>query len=122
MQVKVSPNSLQCNAEEWQARIDLAAAHRLAFMHGFSEGIFNHLTLTVPGRSDRYYQIPFGMHWSEVTASSLMEVGIADGKVRRGAGDVERSCYCIHAPIHKALPQAAAVFYTALAHGTKALV
>jgi len=109
MQVRVSPNSLQCNAEEWQARIDLAAAHWLAFMHGFSEGIFNHLTLTVPGRSDRYYQIPFGMHWSEVTASSLMEVGLDDGKVRRGAGDVE---HCIHAPIHKALPHAAAVFHT----------
>ncbi len=64
MQIRVSPNSLQCSAEEWQARIDLAAAHRLAFRHGFSEGIFNHLTLTVPGRSDVYYQIPFGMHWS----------------------------------------------------------
>src|ERR1700756_5920871 len=112
MQIRVSPNSLQCSAEEWQARIDLAAAHRIAFMHGFSEGIFNHLTLTVPGRSDRYYQIPFGMHWSEVTASSFMEVGIDDGKVRRGTGDVERSCYCIHAPIHKALPQAKAVFHT----------
>jgi hypothetical protein len=45
MQIRVSPNSLQCNTEEWQARIDLGAAHRLAFMHGFSEGIFNHLTL-----------------------------------------------------------------------------
>ena len=40
-----------CSAEEWQARVDLAAAHRLAFMQGFSEGIFNHLTLVVPGRS-----------------------------------------------------------------------
>jgi ribulose-5-phosphate 4-epimerase/fuculose-1-phosphate aldolase len=112
MQIRVSPNSLQCSAEEWQARVDLAAAHRLAFMHGFSEGIFNHLTLTVPGRSDVYYQIPFGTHWSEVTASCLMEVGIDDGKVKRGTGDVERSCYCIHAPIHKALPQASAVFHT----------
>src|SRR5215472_4380736 len=112
MQIRVSPNSLQCSAEEWQARVDLAAAHRLAFMHDFSEGIYNHLTLTVPGRSDVYYQIPFGMHWSEVTASALMEVGIDDGKVRRGTGEVERSCYCIHAPIHKALPQATAVFHT----------
>ncbi len=112
MQIRVSPNSLQCSAEEWQARVDLAAAHRLAFMHGFSEGIFNHLTLTVPGRPDVYYQIPFGTHWSEVTASCLMEVGIDDGKVKRGTGDVERSCYCIHAPIHKALPQATAVFHT----------
>ena len=112
MQIRVSPENLDYSAEEWQARVDLAAAHRLAFIQGFSEGIFNHLTLTVPGRKDLYYQIPFGMHWSEVTASSFMEVGIDDGKVRRGSGDVERSCYCIHAPIHKALPQAAAVFHT----------
>jgi ribulose-5-phosphate 4-epimerase/fuculose-1-phosphate aldolase len=112
MQVRPSPTTLQFTAEEWKARVDLAAAHRLAFMHGFSEGIFNHLTLVVPGRNDRYYQIPFGMHWSEVTASSFMEVGIADGKVKFGSGDVERSCYCIHAPIHKALPQATAVFHT----------
>src|SRR6201997_3136570 len=113
MQFRVAPEGLNdWSAEERQARVDLAAAHRLAFMHGFSEGIFNHLTLVVPGRSDRYYQIPFGMHWSEVTASSFMEVGIDDGKVRRGSGDVERSCYCIHAPIHKALPHAGAVFHT----------
>ena len=118
MQIRVSPNNVQCSAEEWQARIDLAAAHRLAFIQGFSEGIFNHLTLTVPGRSDHYYQIPFGMHWSEVTASSFMEVGLDDGKVRQGSGDVERSCYCIHAPIHKALPHATAVFHTHMPHAS----
>src|SRR5437764_11209104 len=91
------------SAARWQARVDLAAAHRLAVMHGLNEGIFNHLTQLVPGKSDRYYQIPFGLHWSEVKASSFMEVGIADGEVKRGAGDVERSCYCIHAPMHRAL-------------------
>jgi len=113
MQIRVAPEGLNdWSAEERQVRVDLAAAHRLAYMHGFSEGIFNHLTFVVPGRSDRYYQIPFGTHWSEVTASSFMEVGIDDGEVKRGSGDVERSCYCIHAPIHKALPQAKAVFHT----------
>ena len=113
MQVRVTPGNLKnYSAEEWQARVDLAAAHRLAYMHGFSEGIFNHLTYAVPGRSDRYYQIPFGTHWSEVTASTFMEVGIDDGEVKHGTGDVERSCYCIHAPIHKAVPQARAVFHT----------
>jgi ribulose-5-phosphate 4-epimerase/fuculose-1-phosphate aldolase len=113
MDVRIAPdNRRNYSPEEWQARVDLAAAHRLAYMHGFSEGIFNHLTLTVPGRTDRYYQIPFGTHWSEVTASTFMEVGIDDGWVKHGTGDVERSCYCIHAPIHKALPQARAVFHT----------
>jgi ribulose-5-phosphate 4-epimerase/fuculose-1-phosphate aldolase len=113
MQLRVTQTIPQeYSTQEWQARVELAAAHRIACMHGFNEGIYNHLTLVVPGRSDRYYQIPFGMHWSEVTASSLMEVGLDDGKVKRGAGDVERSGYCIHAPIHKALPQARAVFHT----------
>ena len=41
-----------------------------------------------------------------------MEVGIDDSEVKSGEGDVERSCFCIHAPIHKALPQAKAVFHT----------
>src|SRR6059058_722685 len=119
MQFRVSPKTLRDNSpDEWQARVDLAAAHRLAFMHGFSEGIFNHLTLVVPGSSDRYYQIPFGTHWSEVTASCFMEVGIDDGEVKSGEGVVERSCYCIHAPIHKALPQAKAVFHTHMPHAS----
>ena len=113
MQLQVSRISRdECSAEEWDARVDLAAAHRLAVMHGLNEGIFNHLTQVVPGNPDRYYQIPFGMHWSEVKASSFMEVGINDGEVKRGDGEVERSCYCIHAPIHRALPQAKAVFHT----------
>jgi len=112
MQLKVSQTTRDdCTAEEWQARLNLAAAHRIANMQGLNEGIFNHLTLVVPGKSDRYYQIPFGMHWSEVKASSFMEVGF-DGTLLRGSGDIERSCYCIHAPIHRALPKARAVFHT----------
>ncbi len=97
--------------EEWQARVDLAAAHRLAVMHALNEGIFNHLTLRVPGKPGRYYQIPFGLHWSEVTASCFMEVSY-DGERLAGEGEIERSCYCIHAPIHRALESAAAVFHT----------
>jgi ribulose-5-phosphate 4-epimerase/fuculose-1-phosphate aldolase len=99
------------DAAEWQARIDLAAAHRLAVHQGFSEGIFNHLTLAVPGTSDRYFQIPFGMHWSEVSASSFMTVGY-DGTLLAGSGEIERSAYCIHAPIHRLLPKAACVLHT----------
>ena len=53
--------------------MDLAAAHRLADSQGFGEGIFNHFTLATPDTDDRYLQIPFGLHWSEVTASCFME-------------------------------------------------
>ena len=98
-------------ALQWQARVDLAAAHRLAVMHGFHEGIFNHFTLTVPGTDDRYLQIPFGMHWSEVTAGSFMEVSF-EGELLAGEGEIEQSCYCIHAPIHRLKPAAACVMHT----------
>jgi len=101
----------QYSPAEWQARVDLAAAHRLCVMNGFHEGIFNHLTLTVPGKPGRYYQIPFGMHWAEVTASSFMEVSF-DGELLAGEGEIEQSCYCIHAPIHRDVERAGAVFHT----------
>src|SRR5438128_12032563 len=95
----------------WQARVDLAAAHRICVMHGFNEGIFNHLTFRVPGANDRYYQIPFGLHWSEVTASCFMEVGY-DGALLSGEGEIERSAYTINAPIISSAQHAAAVLPT----------
>ena len=42
----------------WQARVDLAAAHRMAVMHGFNEGICNHFTMNVPGRPGHFLAIP----------------------------------------------------------------
>jgi len=112
MSVSKLPTRAHITDPELQARVDLAAAHRLAVMHGFHEGIFNHLTLAVPGREDEcYYQIPFGMHWSEVTANSFMEVSY-DGELISGEGEIERSCYCIHAPIHRLNANARCVMHT----------
>ena len=112
-QVKgVAPNSAAR-----QARVDLAAAHRLADRQGFSEGIFNHFTLSVPGTDDRYLQIPFGLHWSEVTSSCLIEVGY-DGRLVSGSGEIERSAFCIHAPIHRLIPSAACVLHTHMPFAT----
>src|ERR1044072_2378778 len=100
-------------AARWQARGDLAAAHRICVMDGFNEGIFNPLTYRVPGTNDRSYQIPFGLYWSEVTASCFMEVSY-DGERLSGEGDIERSCYCIHAPIHRLAEHAGAGVHTHL--------
>ena len=102
---------LRADSAEWRMRVDLAAAHRLAHMHGLSEGIFNHLTSSVPGRSDRYLQIPFGLHWSEITASCFLEVSY-EGKVLKGEGEAELSGYCIHAPIHRLVRDAVCVMHT----------
>lgn len=112
MQQQAAPvDPLAVPQAEWQVRVDLAAAHRLANMQGLNEGIFNHLTALVPGKPGRYYQIPFGLHWSEVTASCFMELDL-EGRVLVGEGEPERSSICIHAPIHRLAPQAACVFHT----------
>ena len=55
-----------------QARIDLAAALRLAVFHQLEEGIDNHFTLTVPGAADQFLALPFGCHWSEARAGELL--------------------------------------------------
>lgn len=94
-----------------QARIDLAAAYRLAVKHGFNEGICNHFTMMVPGRDDRFLLIPYGLHWSEVTASNLIEVGL-DGDVIAGDGEAEATAFHIHAPIHRARPDARCLLHT----------
>ncbi|MCC7048928.1 MAG: aldolase [Alphaproteobacteria bacterium] len=96
---------------EWQVRVDLAAAHRMAVMHGFNEGVFNHLTAAIPGKRDRFLVNPFGLYWSEVTASSLIEVA-HDGRVLSGEGECERSAFCIHSPIHRLNEKAGAVLHT----------
>jgi len=83
-----------------QAKIHLAAAHRLAVLHELEEGIDNHFTVTVPGRDDRYLILPFGLHWSEARASDMI-VFDESGKTLEGEGVVELSAQCIHAPIHR---------------------
>ena len=83
-----------------QAKVQLAAAHRLAVLDELDEGIDNHFTVTVPGRSGQYLILPFGLHWSEARASDMI-VFDETGKTLEGEGVVELSAQCIHAPIHR---------------------
>src|SRR5260221_14381914 len=83
-----------------QAKIHLAAAHRLAVLHELEEGIDNHFTVTGPGRDDRYLILPFGLHWSEAGASDMI-VFDESGATIEGEGVVELSAQCIPAPIHR---------------------
>lgn len=94
-----------------QARVDLAAAFRLAVRFGLHEGICNHFTLRVPGTVDQYFLNPFGLHWSEVTASNLIAVDM-DGCVVEGQGEVEATAAFIHARLHRHHPQANCILHT----------
>ena len=92
------------------ARENLAAAYRIANKFGFNEGIDNHFTLAVPERNDQFLLIPYGLHWSEVTASALMIVDGTGEKVE-GEGFVEPSAFHIHSAIPRARGDAACVMH-----------
>ena len=100
-----------------QARIDLAAAYRLAVVHGLHEGICNHFTYVPPDLDDRFLLIPHGMHWSEVTASNLLLVGL-NGAPIEGEGKAEASAFHIHGRLHQARPDARCVMHTHMPYAT----
>lgn len=108
----ITANAADTGAEAvWEARVELAAAYRLAVKWGFHEGICNHLSMLVPGTRDRFLINPYGLHWSEITASKLLEVD-SDGNVFAGEGEVEDTALYIHSRIHMEVPHATCVLHT----------
>src|SRR3546814_21183251 len=82
---------------------------------GRHEGVDNHFSAAVPGADgritgDRFLINPFGWHWSEITASSLVLCD-ADGTVLEGEETVEATAFCIHSRIHVNNPEAAVVLH-----------
>ena len=102
---------------ERQARVDLAACHRLADHFGFNEGIDNHLTLLTPGHAERFFLAPFGLHWSEVRASDFLVLDFA-GRVVGGGGPVEDTALFIHLPVHRLSAHARCVLHTHMPYAT----
>jgi ribulose-5-phosphate 4-epimerase/fuculose-1-phosphate aldolase len=103
-------------AADRQARIDLAAAFRLAVRMDLHEGVCNHFTLMLPD-GKRFLLNAYGLHWSEVTASNLLVLD-QSGKVLEGAGEAEKTAFYIHSRIHLANPKAACVLHTHMPYAT----
>lgn len=106
----------------WQDRLELAAALRWANRLGFSEGVCNHFSLAVADhdgviRGNRFLINPYGWHWSEITASSLLLCDAA-GNVLEGDDKVEATAFFIHSRIHLTAPHATAVLHTHMPYAT----
>ena len=97
-------------------RIDLAAAFRLAVRLDLHEGVCNHLSVMLPG-GKAFLLNPYGLHWSEVTASNLLTLD-ADGNVLEGEGEFEKTAFYIHSRIHLANPRATCVLHTHMPYAT----
>jgi ribulose-5-phosphate 4-epimerase/fuculose-1-phosphate aldolase len=103
---------LPVSEAERAARVQLAACYRVFHHLGWTEMIFNHITLRVPGPERLFLINPFGLHYSEITASSLVLIDIEGNPVRESRWPVNRAGFVIHSAIHANVEQAHCVMHT----------
>ncbi|KAE8628957.1 hypothetical protein XENTR_v10000301 [Xenopus tropicalis] len=87
-------------------RCKLAAFHRLADLFGWSQLIYNHITVRVNSEQEHFLIVPFGLLYSEVTASSLIKVNLQGELVDRGSTNlgVNKAGFTLHSAIYAARP------------------
>lgn len=101
----------QVSAEEWQARVDLAAAYRLVALYGWDDLIFTHITAKIPN-TEHFLINPYGMMFEEITASSLVKINLAGEKVMDSPYPINPAGFTIHSCIHSARSDAQCVMHT----------
>jgi ribulose-5-phosphate 4-epimerase/fuculose-1-phosphate aldolase len=100
------------SAEEWQARVDLAAAYRLVAHYGWTHLINNHISLRVPGTQDQFLINPYGLLYEQVTASNLVKIDVDGNILDETPYQVNRAGFVIHSAIHMARKDLHAVLHT----------
>lgn len=96
---------------EAEARVDLAAAYRLAALNGWDDTVYTHFSATVPGEPGHYLINEFGLGFDEVTASNLVKVDVQGQVVDGSARPVNPTGFTIHGAVHAARPEAACVMH-----------
>ncbi len=98
-------------AAEWQQRVDLAACYRLVAMFGWDDLIFTHISARVPGPEHHFLINPYGMMFSEITASDLVKIDLQGRKVLDSPHDVNPAGFTIHSAVHAAREDANCVLH-----------
>jgi ribulose-5-phosphate 4-epimerase/fuculose-1-phosphate aldolase len=98
--------------EEWRARVQLAACYRMVDALGWSELIYNHITLRLPGPERHFLINPYGLFYNEVTASNLVKIDLAGNVIGKSDWPVNLAGYVIHSAIHGAREDAHCIMHT----------
>ncbi|XP_068132554.1 alpha-adducin isoform X2 [Hyperolius riggenbachi] len=87
-------------------RCKLAAFYRLADLFGWSQLIYNHITVRVSSEQEHFLIVPFGLLYSEVTASSLVKINLQGEMIDRGSTNlgVNKAGFMLHSAIYAARP------------------
>jgi ribulose-5-phosphate 4-epimerase/fuculose-1-phosphate aldolase len=98
--------------EEWAIRVELAACYRIFDHIGWTEAIYNHITMRVPG-SERHFLInPFGLHYSEVRASNLVKVDLDGNVIGASEWGINPAGYVAHSAVHAVREDAHCIMHT----------
>ena len=100
------------SAEEWQLRVNLAAAYRLVAAYGWSDLVFTHISARLPGPEHAFLINPYGLMFDEITASSLVLIDQQCNKLRDSPFPVNPAGFTIHSCIHEVREDAGCVLHT----------
>lgn len=104
--------NIECSDAEWNARQELAACYRVFDHLGWSESIYNHISLRVPGEDGAFLINPYGLLYSEVCASNLVKIDIDGNKLDESEWPVNPAGFVQHSYFHRHLPWAHAICHT----------
>lgn len=99
-------------ADEWQLRVELAAAYRLVAAYGMSDLVFTHISARIPGPEHHFLINPYGLMFDEITASSLVKVDAHCNKLSDSPFPVNPAGFTIHSAIHAARDDVGCVLHT----------
>ncbi len=110
--VKKSSVRERVSEEEWQVRVDLAAAYQLAHLFKWTDLIYTHFSARVPGSED-FLINPYGLMFDEITASNLLRIDpkgkVLDDPLEFGYNEAG---FVIHGCMHEARPEINCVIHT----------
>ncbi len=103
--------------DERQARVQLAACYRVFALLGWTEMIYNHITVRLPesvtGGDKQFLINPFGLHYGEVTASNLVKIDLRGNKLDpNNPWPVNPAGFTVHAALHEGIADAHCVMHT----------
>jgi ribulose-5-phosphate 4-epimerase/fuculose-1-phosphate aldolase len=87
--------------DEWQARVELAACYRIIAELGWTELIYNHQTLRLPGPEQHFLINPFGLLYHEIRASDLVKIDVNGNLVGDSGYGVNPAGFAIHGVLHQ---------------------
>jgi ribulose-5-phosphate 4-epimerase/fuculose-1-phosphate aldolase len=98
-------------ADEWQQRVDLAAAFRLAAFYDWHEAVANHFSLAVSKDGKKFLMNPRWRHFSKIRASELLLLDSQNEKTMSGLNAPDLTAWSLHGRLHATLPQARCIIH-----------